>query len=92
MRLNPAQIDRLVKKVWQELKAAHLAEAKVPEEKVIKRGGELIAHQFQAERQLDQDVQKMMDEMERQNPGQFERGKMFPLLKKRLAKERKVVL
>ena len=92
MRLTPAQIDRLVKKVLQELNAGNLLQAKVSEDKLLKRGAELIAHQFQVEKQLDQEVHKMMDELERQNPEAFERGKMFPLLKKRMAKERKIVL
>jgi hypothetical protein len=92
MRLTTPQINRLVKMILQELQVAELIQAKVPDDKLLKRGAELIAHQYQLERQLDQDVQKMMDELERQNPGSFERGKMFPMLKKRMAKERKLVL
>jgi hypothetical protein len=34
----------------------------------------------------------MMDDLERQNPGGFQRFKMFPMLKRRLAKEKGIIL
>jgi hypothetical protein len=44
------------------------------------------------ESDLDHEVNRMMDELERQNPGEFQRYKMFPMLKKRLAKEKGIIL
>jgi len=41
---------------------------------------------------LDVEVNRLMDDLERQNPGEFQRFKMFPLLKKRLAKEKGIIL
>ncbi len=65
---------------------------KTTEDKVAKRAAELIAAEFQKEKDLDHEVHKMMDDLERQNPNSFERGKMFPMLKKRLAKQKGLIL
>ena len=51
-----------------------------------------ITADFKREEQLEQDVQALMDQMEREHEGQFQRHKMFPMLKQKLAKERKIVL
>ena len=59
---------------------------------MLRRAVELVAADFARERQLDEEVNKMMDDLERQNPGSFQRYKMFPLLKKRLAQEKGIVL
>lgn len=65
---------------------------KEKEEKVYDRAVQLVKNDFQRETDLDAEVNKMMDQLERQNPGEFQRYKMFPLLKKRLAKEKGIIL
>jgi hypothetical protein len=62
------------------------------EEKVFARGVALVVQEYEREKELDAEVHKMMDELERQNPGGFQRYKMFPMLKKRLAKEKGIIL
>ena len=42
--------------------------------------------------ELDAEVNRMMDDLEKQSSGEFQRYKMFPMLKKRLAKEKKIIL
>ena len=92
MRLTDKQIKRLVETILDELKAQKIVTFKESEEKVLQRSIEIIKGDFQREAQLDIQVNKMMDDLERQNPGSFERYKMFPLLKKRLAKEKGIIL
>ena len=58
---------------------------------VIGKFSEVNAN-FKKEEQLDQDVKALMDQMEREHEGQFQRHKMFPMLKQKLAKERKFIL
>ena len=41
---------------------------------------------------LDRACRALLDDLERSNSGQFQRFKMYPLLKQKLAKERKVIL
>ena len=53
---------------------------------------DLIKAELQKERDLDGAVNEMLDDLERSNPGEFQRFKMFPLLKKKMAKEKKVIL
>ncbi len=65
---------------------------KEKEDAVFERAVEIIRADFHREQALDQEVHKMMDDLERQNPNGFERYKMFPMLKKRLAKEKGIVL
>jgi len=92
MKLSKIEMERLVRKVFDELKSNNTITFKQPEEKVFKRAVELVVAEFNKEAQLDNEVNRMMDDLERQNPGSFERYKMFPLLKKRLAKEKGIVL
>lgn len=82
----------MVKMVFDELKSQNQIVFKEKEERVFKRALEIVKGDFERERQLDEEVNRMMDELERQNPGEFQRYKMFPLLKKRLAKEKGIVL
>ena len=92
MKVSDKQIQRLITCVFDELKGAKLITFKDKEDKVFKKAVQLIQAEYQKEVDLDQAVHKMMDDLERQNPGEFQRYKMFPLLKKRLAKEKGVIL
>lgn len=82
----------MVKLVIDELKEHDVITFKDKEEAVFNRAVELVKSDFLKEQQLDEEVNQMMDDLERQNPGSFQRYKMFPLLKKRLAKEKGIVL
>lgn len=92
MRLTEKQIRRLAETILNELKTQNIITFKADETAVVQRAVDLIRGDFQRETQLDMEVNKMMDQLERQNPGAFERYKMFPLLKKRLAKEKGIIL
>ena len=85
-------MQRLVNHILSDLQAQNLIEFKTKEDQVSQRAVDLIKSDFARERDLDEEVNKMMDDLERQNPGSFQRYKMFPLLKKRLAKEKGIVL
>lgn len=85
-------MHKLISLILSELKSQQLVTFKEKEEKVFQRAIELLKDDFRREAALDQEVQKMMDELERQSPGSFQRYKMFPLLKKRLAKEKGIIL
>lgn len=92
MKVSDKLINRLVHAVFRDLKEQNTITFKEKEEKVIQRACAIIANEYIRESQLDDEVHKMMDNLERQNPGEFQRYKMFPLLKKRLAKERGIIL
>lgn len=92
MKLSPAQMKVLVTKVFNEWKKADLVIFKDDEGKVFDRAVEHLKADYKKIEDLEKEVHGMLDEMERSNPGEFQRYKMFPLLKAKLAKERKMVL
>ena len=92
MRMTDKQVQRLVHFVFKSLKDSETVEFKQKEDQVFERAVTIIKEELQKEVALDREVNAMMDDLERQNPGSFERYKMFPLLKKRLAKEKGMVL
>jgi len=92
MRITPQQMQHIVHLVvtkWQEHK---VVEFKADEAAVIESGVRALQADYQKELDLEKEVQKMMDSLERTNSGEFQRHKMYPLLKQKLAKEKKVVL
>lgn len=92
MKLHSVQIDRLVHNVIDRLKEKKLIEFKKPEREVIQRAIDLVTADFKKEDELNHEVNRMMDDLEKQNPGGFERRKMFALLKAKLAKQKGIVL
>lgn len=92
MRITPKQINRLVSLIFKELKEANIIEFKTKEEAAFKRALEIVNSDFEREKELDEEVNKMMDDLERQQGADFQRYKMFPLLKKRLAEQKGIVL
>lgn len=92
MKVSEKMMQRLVNTILRELKEQNVIQLKAKEEAVYHRALELVKTDFKRESDLDEEVQRMMDDLERQNPGSFQRYKMFPLLKKKLAQERGIVL
>ena len=90
--MNEAQILRMTRKILAELKSQNIITYKAPESKVFDKAISLIQRQYDIEKDLEREAHSMMDDLERQNPGAFERHKMFPMLKKRLAKEKGIIL
>lgn len=85
-------MQKLVEKVFEHWKKNNVIVFKDDEKKVMARALEAIKADYQQEAQLDIDVNKMLDQLERTNQGEFQRYKMYPILKQKLAKERKIVL
>lgn len=90
--MTPLQIQKLAEKVFQAWKGQNVASFKVDEKKVLERMILAVKEDYEREAELERDVHKMLDQLERTNSGEFERYKMYPLLKQKLAKERKIIL
>ena len=78
--------------IFKGLKEQKVVEFKEPEDAVLERATAIIRADFHREQELNNEVNRMMDDLERKNAGEFERYKMFPMLKKRLAKEKGIIL
>ena len=85
-------MQKLVEKVFEHWKKNNVLILKEDEKKVFARALQAVQENYQQEAQLDVDVNKMLDQLERTNSGEFQRYKMYPILKQKLAKERKIVL
>ena len=92
MKLTTSQIQRLSEKILKQWKAQNLITFKVDEKIVLKTIVDVVTLNFKREEELDNDVKALMDQMEREHEGQFQRHKMFPMLKQKVAKERKFIL
>jgi len=92
MRMSKPQIEKMVRRVFDELKSKNLITFKTPEDKTFKRATELIEKEFEAEVALDKEVNRMLDDLEKQNPAGFQRGKMFGMLKRKLAEQKGLVI
>lgn len=92
MKLTPLQMQKLVEKVFDSLKKQNIIQFKEDEKKVFERALQAVKAEYQKEADLDREVNQMLDSLERTNSGEFERYKMYPILKKKLAKERKLIL
>ena len=78
--------------VFERLKSRNLIVFKKGEPEVFARAMELVLLDLRKEDDLVKEVNKMLDDLEKQNPGGFDRHKMFLLLKQKLAKQKGLVL
>lgn len=91
MRLSQNQIQRIVHHLFTEIKSSSTNQIKVDEDVIKSTILSVIQKNIEEEAKLDQLVEGMMDQLERQN-ADFQRYKMFPLLKKKLAEQRGFIL
>lgn len=92
MKLTPQQLQALATKVMAHWQKSNLVRFKADEKVVLEKMQSLLRAEVQKEADLEKEVYAMMDQLERSHGGQFERHKMYPMLKAKLAKERKVIL
>ncbi len=92
MKLTTSQIQRIADKVLNQWKTQNLITFKVDEKVVLKTIVDCITEEFKKEENLDREVSGMIEELQRQHGSEFQRHKMFPILKQKLAKERKIIL
>ncbi len=92
MKLTTSQIQRLSEKILNQWKTQNLITFKVDEKVVLKTIVDCITDDYRKEESLDREVMGMIDELQQQHGTEFQRHKMFPILKQKLAKERKIIL
>lgn len=92
MKLSTNQIKALVDIVFKEWREARLVQFKVDEKEVVNRCVAVLENEYKKEQELEKEVHKMLDQLEKSHGGSFERFKMYPMLKAKLAKERKIIL
>lgn len=93
MRLKKEHIDRISSLILKNLQSKKLITPRVPEPKILAKIVETITADMHAEDKLDNDARKMMDTYRQQIlSGSLDERKVFQMIKKQLAKERKMIL
>jgi len=92
MKLTPVQITKIANEVSKSISNNPSITVSADVEKIKSSVENVLKQNMVDEKKLDDAVNAMMDTLEQQNPGGFQRYKMFPLLKKKLAEQRGFVL
>lgn len=92
MKLTTSQIQRLSEKILAQWKSQSLITFKSDEKIVLQTIKECITQNILSEDQLDKEIFGMIEALQAEHGEQYSRGKMFPILKQKLAKERKFIL
>ena len=92
MQWTPEFSSYLAQLLIEEWDKNHLLEWKAEKAKAISHIRQCIAEDLNKEKELEKEVQHMLDELENTHSGQFERYKMYPLLKKKLAQKKGLIL
>ncbi len=93
MRLNTTRIHQMAAKVVERLVAQGLLKIQGKPEPVIQQLETAITHELEAEDRLNADVREMLKQFEREfAEGRADYQKMFSMVKKKLIKERDIVL
>jgi len=92
MKLSPNQMNKIAAEVFKEVSTTDNLEVYFEPDRFKTIIVNVLKKNIEAEKDLDQSVNDMMETLEKQNPGGFEHYKMFPLLKKKLAEQQGFVL
>ncbi len=89
MRLSETQVEKLAKSVTQGLTEKGLVEEYKGLHNMIY---DVIIKNFEDEKQIDKEAQAMMEKLQSQMSEDIDRHKMFHMIKKKIANEKKFVL
>ena len=82
-------LTKLIIKEWER---SDIVEWKSDKQAIFSQVHHILTEDLNKEKELEKAVQLMLDELEKTRKGEFERYKMYPLLKKELAKKRGIIL
>ena len=92
MKLNPLQLQALTHKILEHWKNANVVTLKSDEKIVLDQMVQILKKEIQKEVDLEDEARRMVDQLEKSHSGQFERHKMYVMVKNKLAKDKKVIL
>ena len=78
--------------LFQEWKKGEWVEWKAGEKEIAGHIHHILTADLNKEKEVEKEVEKMLDDLEKTHTGQFERYKMYPLLKRKIAEKKGVVL
>ncbi len=93
MRLKKEQVHKLAEQILRNLKAKNLLTLRKKEPEVLEAIVKVIHDDLEAEVKLDQDARQMMETYRAQiQAGSVDEQRLFQMIKKQLAKDRKLTI
>lgn len=92
MRMTKLQVESLVRRVVLGLESKKLVQFNKGKDQILHKAKEIIESDYAKEAQLDEEVNKRLDQLEREQTADFQRYKMFSMLKKKMAEEQGIIL
>ena len=92
MKMTSTQLESLARRVITGLEKKNLITFSNSRDEAVRKARETLESDYRREADLESDVHKMLDDIEREQTDQFERHRMFKMLKKKVAEERGVIL
>lgn len=93
MRLKKEHIERIAGLILNGLKKKNLIKPRVGEQKILEKINAVITEDLSAEARLEEEARKLMDKYRPQiQSGELDERRAFLMIKKQLAKERKMVI
>lgn len=93
VRLRKDEIERLSRQIGAQLKSKNVIQLKVGEGALLQKVIDVITHDLAQEDKVDEDARKLINKYRSQiDSGMMDERQVFQMIKKQLAKERKLVL
>ncbi len=92
MRWTSGLSHYLAKLIFEEWNKNNLVTWQAGEEEAASHIHHILSEDLNKEKELEKEVDQMLDQLEKTHAGQFERYKMYPLLKKKMAKEKGIII
>ena len=92
MRWTSGLSHYLAQLIFEEWKKHNLVTWQAGEEEASSHIHHILSEDLNREKELEKEVNQMLDQLEKTHAGQFERYKMYPLLKKKIAKEKGIII
>ena len=92
MKWTAGHSDYLVRLLIDEWDKAHVLDKRASREDILNEIKAVVREELDKEVALEAEVNKIMDDLEQKSDTAFERYKMFPMLKQKLAKKKGIIL
>ena len=91
MKLSNHQLEVMISLVFKFWKEKNIATFKVDEKVAFQRALEVLKNEFETEKKIENEAKAMVEQLEKQNPD-IEPHKMYLMIKKKLAKDKGLIL
>lgn len=92
MRMTKLQVESLVRRVVLGLESKKLVQFNKGKDQILNKAKEIIELDYVKEAKLDEEVNRRLDQLEQEQTADFQRYKMFSMLKKKMAEEQGIIL